>query len=104
MLIVLLAYLGSAYVCSGLTCYLAFLRQVNQDSKSSQFNLMIISNLWIVGLWPLWIIRESFTDERDTDTKQEHLEVSSIHFYTDSESYYQGKLNRQLAEQRSPYN
>ena len=104
MPIVLLAYLVSAYACSGLTCYLAFLRQVNQDSKSSQFNLMLISNLWIVGLWPLWIIRESFTDERDTDTKQEHLKVSGILFYTDGESYYQAKRNRKLAEQRSPYN
>ena len=104
MPIVLLAYLVSAYVCSGLTCYLAFMRQVNQDYKSSQFNLMLISNLWIVGLWPFWIIRESFTDKRYTDTNQEYLEVSGIHFYTNGESYYQGKLNRNLAEQRAPYN
>jgi hypothetical protein len=104
MLIVLLAYLVSAYVCSGFICYLDFLRQANQDYKSSRFNLMLLSNLWIVGLWPFWVIRESYRDERDSDTTQEYLEVSGLHSCIEGESYYQGKVNRNLAEQRAPYN
>lgn len=72
MVIVLFAYSVSAYVFSGLTCYLAFLRQFNQNRKPSQFNIMLLANLWIMGLWPIWIMRESFGGDRNDDTIQEH--------------------------------
>ena len=85
MVIVLLAYSLSAFAFSGLTCYLASVRQFNQERKTSRFNLIVLSNLWIIGLWPIWIIWEILRDDLITDTVQDYLEASPLHSRPDSE-------------------
>jgi hypothetical protein len=75
---VLVTYLVIAYVFSGLLCYLVFLRYFYKHGKSSEFNLKVLLNLWIVGLWPMWIMRETFQHTTNTDTAQESLATGSL--------------------------
>ena len=94
MVIVLLAYSVGAYIFSGLTCYLAFLKQSHQDSQFSKFNLNLLSHFWVVGLWPLWITIESFGNECNDDTNQERPVTNFLlSDQTADESCRQGKHN-----------
>jgi hypothetical protein len=75
---VLVTYLVIAYVFSGLLCYLVFLRDFYKYGKSSEFNLRVLVHLWIVGLWPMWIMMETFKDTTNTDTAQESSATRSL--------------------------
>lgn len=76
---VVVTYLVIAYVFSGLLCYLAYFRNFSKPGKPSQFHLMGLVNLWIVGLWPMWIIKETFKQTTPTDTAQESSATRSLH-------------------------
>ena len=65
----LLVYSATAYVFSGLICYLAFVRNLSQHCKSLQFDckLKLLTSVWIIVLWPLWIIREIKKEDNTTE-------------------------------------
>ena len=60
MNILLLSFLASAYIFSGLICWLAFLRQFNQLSSLSGWQHLqyVLANYLIVVFWPIWIIAQ----------------------------------------------
>ena len=59
MIVIVFTYLVSAYVISGLICWLAFLRDFNQRSLSVwQRLLAVLASFMIVVFWPISIIIE----------------------------------------------
>ena len=60
MNVILFSVIASAYIFSGLICWLAFLRHFNQLSKLSGWQrlLAVLASFLIVGFWPIWIITE----------------------------------------------
>lgn len=58
MIVILLGYLVSAYVFSGLTCWLVFLRNFNQCSNLSRWQrfFAVLASSVIIIAWPIWIV------------------------------------------------
>ena len=57
---ILFGYLASAYIFSGLICWLAFLKHLNQLCKLSGWKrlLAVLASFVIVVFWPTWIVIE----------------------------------------------
>lgn len=58
MLIFLSSYLASAYIFSGLICWLSFIRNFNQSDLRLQKFITMLLSLVILVSWPMWIIIE----------------------------------------------
>ncbi|MCL1464396.1 hypothetical protein [Argonema galeatum] len=59
MTVFLFASSATAYVFSGIICYLASMNGWNLYSQlTDELLRKALVRLWITGLWPLWIIRE----------------------------------------------
>lgn len=60
MTVIILSYLGTAYVSSGLICSLASQKYQNQSSESRQIETKQgeWNSIAIVLIWPIWIISQ----------------------------------------------
>ena len=58
MIIILLSYLVSAYIFSGLACWLLFLRNFNQYSNFSKWQRLFatLASSVIIIFWPIWMV------------------------------------------------
>ncbi|MBD2181783.1 hypothetical protein H6S82_29290 [Planktothrix sp. FACHB-1355] len=71
MTAILLAFSATTYFFSGSVCYLAFLSHLTDNSESSELksNYSKLSSLWISLLWPLWIVSETYAEDRKPENK-----------------------------------
>lgn len=73
MIVILLGYLVAAYVFSGLTCWLVFLRNFNHCSnllRWQSFFAVLASSIIIIS-WPIWMIID--TQDLKNSTKAPSL-------------------------------
>ena len=69
MTVFLFASSATAYVFSGIICYLASRNSCNLYSQLTDEVLgKALVRLWIAGFWPLWIIREIGGDDETSKT------------------------------------
>lgn len=67
---ILLAYSATAYLFSGSVCYLASFNDANPDREGSDLkrNASKLASLWIALLWPLWMVKETYSEGRENQT------------------------------------
>jgi hypothetical protein len=51
----ILAYTATAYLFSGSVCYVASRKDSQPQAQKSSLNSIV--SLWVVMLWPLWVLK-----------------------------------------------